>query len=158
MRVEGDEVVVVGRDPDGYLTEIVRHELSVPGRPRVLEEHYPEHPNGRGIRRPKLRPRTAAEQAFVAIGPGAERWLRTAAAAGVSRIRTNMARAVELATLCGRERVNLALVLAAESARFGEDDLASILDHVERPQLTLVRVEERFSAQPGTAAWKEFGR
>lgn len=69
-----------------------------------------------------------------------------------------MGRAVELATLCGRERVDQALVLAAESERFGEDDLACILEHIDRPQLPLVRAEERFSAQPGTAAWKEFGR
>ena len=140
VRVEGEEVVVVGRGSNGYLVEVVRHELSTPGRPRILEEHYPDHPNGRGIKQPKLRPRTAAEQAFVAIGPGAERWLRTAAAAGVSRIRAKMSRAVELATLCGRERVDQALILAAESKRFGESDLASILEHVDRPQLTVVRV------------------
>lgn len=158
VRVEGEEVVVVGRSREGLLVEIVRHELSVPGRPRILNEHYPDHPNGRGISRPKLRPRTVAEQAFIDIGPGAERWLRSAAASGTSRIRTKMARAVELAALCGRERVDQALTLAAESERFGENDLASILDHVDRPQLTLLRADERYSVQQGTGAWKEFGR
>ncbi len=158
VRVEGDEVVVVGRNVDGYLTEIIRHELSTPGRPRILDEHYPDHPNGRGIKQPKLRPRKLGEQAFVDIGPGAERWLRTAAAAGVSRIRSKMSRAVELAALCGRERVDQALALAAESERFAENDLASILEHMDRPQLTLLRADERFSAQPGTSVWKEFGK
>jgi transposase len=158
VRVEGEEVVVVGRDANGFLVEIIRHELSTPGRPRILEEHYPDHPNGRGIKQPKLRPRTVAEKAFVDIGPGAERWLRTAAASGVSRIRAKMSRAVELAALCGRERVEQALILAAEAERFGENDLASILEHVDRPRLSLVQADERFSAQPGTGAWQEFGK
>lgn len=158
VRVDGEEVVVCGRDRAGYLVEIIRHELSTPGRPRILDEHYPDHPNGRGIKQPKLRPRTAAEQAFVDIGPGAERWLRTAAASGVSRIRTKMSRAVELAALCGRERVDQALTMAAESERFGEKDLASILEHVDRPQLHLLHADERFSTQPGTGVWKEFGK
>lgn len=157
-RVEGEELVIVGRDASGFLVEIIRHELSTPGRPRILDEHYPGHPNGRGIRQPKLRPRTAAEQSFLDIGPGAERWLRTAAAGGVSRIRAKMGRAVELAALCGRERVDQALVRAAEAERFGENDLASILEHVDRPRLTLVQADQSFSVQPGTSAWKEFGR
>jgi transposase len=158
VRVEGEEVVVVGRDRSGFLVEVIRHELSTPGRPRILDEHYPDHPNGRGIKQPKLRPRTAAEQAFLDIGTGAERWLRTAAAAGVSRIRNKMSRAVELSALCGRERVDRALALAAESERFGDKDLASILEHVNRPPLHLLTADERFSTQPGTSAWKEFGK
>src|SRR5207302_5787700 len=150
VRDEGEDVVVVGRDTGGFLVEIIRHELSTPGRPRILEEHYPDHPNGRGIKQPKLRPRTVAEQAFVDIGPGAERWLRNAAAGGVSRIRAKMSRAVELAALCGRERVDQALIRAAEAERFGENDLASILEHVDRPLLTLVQADQSFSIQSGT--------
>ena len=92
------------------------------------------------------------------IGTGAERWLRIAAAAGVSRIRNKMSRAVELSALCGRERVDHALALAAESERFGDKDLASILEHVNRPPLHLLTADERFSTQPGTSAWKEFGK
>lgn len=61
-RVEGEELVIVGRDPRGLLTAIIRHELSTPGRPSILEEHYPDHPNGRGIRQPRLRPRSDAER------------------------------------------------------------------------------------------------
>ncbi|MGH7778056.1 MAG: IS21/IS408/IS1162 family transposase [Candidatus Dormibacterales bacterium] len=158
VRVEGEEMVVVGRDRVGHLVEIIRHELSTPGRPRILDEHYPDHPNGRGVKAPKLRPRTASEQAFLDIGPGAERWLRAAAASGIGRIRSKMSRAVELAALCGRERVDEALARAAESERFGENDLASILEHIDRPPLHLLGADERFSVQRGTGAWKEFGK
>ncbi len=157
-RVEGEELVIVGRDPRGLLIEIIRHELSTPGHPRILDEHYPGHPNGRGIKHPHLRPRDDGERNFLAIGPGAERWLRTAAATGVSRVRSKMARAVELSALFGRERVDEAMIRAAEAERFGDGDLASILEHIDRPQLTLLAADERFSAQPGTGAWKEFGR
>ena len=157
-RVEGAELVIVGRDQQGRLTEVIRHELSTPGHPRILEEHYPDHPNGRGIKQPKLRPRSDAERDFLVIGPGAESWLRTAAATGASRVRSKMARAVELAALVGRERVDEALRRAAQSERFDDGALASILEHVDRPQLTLLAADERYSVQRGTGAWKEFGR
>ncbi|MBO0729219.1 MAG: hypothetical protein J2P57_08155 [Acidimicrobiaceae bacterium] len=62
---------MVGRDEAG-LREIVRHELSVPGRPRILDEHYPDHPNGRAILQPKPRPQSQAECDFLALGEGAE--------------------------------------------------------------------------------------
>lgn len=157
-RVEGEELVMVGRDPRGRLVEIIRHELSTPGHPRILDEHYPGHPNGRGVRQPRLKPRSDAERDFLAIGPGAETWLRGAAGTGAARVRSKMARAVELAALCGQEQVEEALRRAARSERFGDGDLASILEHLDRPELTVVTADERHSTQPGTGVWKEFGR
>lgn len=47
------------------LAEIARHELSTPGNPRILDEHYPNHPAGNLPRQPKPRPRTAEEIAFL---------------------------------------------------------------------------------------------
>jgi len=157
-RVEGDQLVIVGREQRGQLVELIRHELSTPGRPRILEEHYPHHPNGRGIKQPRLRPRSEAESSFLDIGPGAERWLRAAAATGASHLRTKMARAVELAALFSRERVDEALSRAAEAERFADGDLASILEHIDRPQLALVAGDESYLIQAGTGAWAEFGR
>ncbi len=157
-RVEGEELVIVGRDPRGRLVEIIRHELSTPGHPRILDEHYPGHPNGRGVRQPRLKPRSDAERDFLAIGPGAETWLRGAAGTGAARVRSKMARAVELAALCGQEQVDEALRRAARSERFGDGDLASILEHLDRPELAVVTPDERHSTQPGTGVWKEFGR
>lgn len=158
-RVEGEELVIVGRGEAG-LGELCRHRLSTPGRPQILDEHYPDHPRGAGALQPRLRAQSEAEQSFLALGEGAEVWLRIAAASGATRVRSKMARATQLATLFGRVAVNDALQRAAHASRFGEDDLASILGHLERvaPESGLVRADERHSAQPGTNAWASFGR
>ena len=157
-RVQGEELVIVGAGEQG-LEEVWRHQLSVPGRPQVLDEHYPDHPNGRAALQPRLRPQREEERAFLAIGEGAERWLREAAASGATRVRAKMAQAVELALLSGSQQVDEALRRAADSGRFGEDDLVSILTHAQRNQsLHVVRADESFSAQPGTSAWEGFGR
>jgi len=154
-RVEGEELVIVGRDEVG-LREIVRHQLSVPGQPRILDEHYPDHPNGRGTLQPRPRPQTETERDFLALGEGAEIWLTTAAASGVTRIRAKMGRATELAQLLGKAPVNQALERAARAGRFGENDLASILDHGDEVARTVA--DHSFSAQRGTKAWEVVGR
>lgn len=158
-RVVGEELVIVGRGAKG-LVELVRHALSTPGHPQILDEHYPHHPGGNGPRPPKIRPKSEAEIAFCAIGEGATRWLVEAAAVGTARIRTKMAEAVELAALVGGERVEEALGMAAIAGRFGEGDLVSILDHIEagRGGLELIRADEAHSVQPGTRSWEGFGR
>jgi hypothetical protein len=158
-RVVGDELVIVARGERG-LGEIARHRLSTPGRPRIVDEHYPHHPGGNGPRRPKPKARTASEIAFLNIGPGAEAWLIAAAAVGAQRIRSKMAAAVELAALVGAGQVDAALALAATAGRFDDGAIASILDHLAagRPQLHLVRADEAHSTQPGTGAWEGFGR
>ena len=148
-RVEGDELVVVGRDDLG-LREIWRHELSVPGRPRILDAHYPGHPKGRATLQPTPKPQTETERAFLSLGEGAEIWLTTAAAAGVTRIRAKMGRATELAALLGVGRVNAALHRAAHAGRFGENDLASILDHLEVAQAPSAIADDQFSIQRST--------
>lgn len=156
-RVEGEELVIVGRDQHG-LREIVRHQLSVPGKPRILDEHYPHHPNGRATLQPRAKPQSETERNFLALGEGAEVWLTTAAAAGVTRIRAKMNRATELAMLVGADPVNEALHRAAHAGRFGEDDLASILGHPKAGTDSPVIADERFSIQRGTKAWEVLGR
>lgn len=158
MRVVGDEVVIVARTDQG-LREVARHERSTPGSPRIEDAHYPDHPSGRGLR---LRPRAIHpdERAFLAIGPGAEAWLVGAASSGAGRIRSKMARAVELSVLLGAARVDEALAAAAVAGRFADGDLASICDHLAvhdaDPGATVS--DEAFSIQPGTGAWAGLGR
>jgi transposase len=158
-RVHGDHLVIAGHDTrpgsGGGLTELWRHELSIPGRPRIAEEHYPDHPGGNGPRQPRPRPQSKAEQAFLEIGPGAKAWLIEAAATGVARIRAKMGRAVELAAILGAARVDHALGLAAINGRFADDDLASICDYLatHEEQAASTVADDRHSAQPGTASW-----
>jgi hypothetical protein len=150
--------VITARAAAG-VTEIARHRLSVPGSPVIVDEHYPDHPGGNGPRQPEPKPRTEAEAAFLAIGEGAHRWLTEAAAAGASRVRSKMARAVELAAVVGDGTVDAALGLAAVAGRFADGDLASIIDHLtaEGPAGDVVIADEAHSAQPGTSAWSRLG-
>jgi hypothetical protein len=157
-RVAGTELVITARTGPGA-AEITRHQLSVPGSPQILDEHYPHHPGGNGPRQPRPKPRTEAEAAFLAIGDGAQRWLAEAAASGASRIRSKMARAVELAAVVGAARVDAALGLAAIAGRFADGDLASIIDHLaaERAPGEVVIADQAHSVQPGTAGWARLG-
>ena len=159
-RVVGDELVIVADEAGRGLVEIARHELSTPGHPRIVDAHYPHHPAGNGPKVPTPKPRSDAERAFLALGEGAQRWLIEAAAVGAQRVRSKMARAVELAALVGADAVDDALGVAAMAGRFADGDLASILDHLAAGQssLDLVVADETHSAQPGTDAWKGLGR
>jgi hypothetical protein len=115
-RVEGEELVIVGAGEQG-LEEVWRHQLSVPGRPQIRPQHYPDHPQGRGTMKPRIRAQREDERVFLAIGEGAEHWLRGAAASGATRVRAKMAQAVELAVLFGSAQVDEALTRAAEVSR-----------------------------------------
>lgn len=158
-RVHGSELVIVARAGTG-LAEIARHRLSTPGNPRIADEHYPHHPGGNGPRQPRPRPRTAAEVAFLGLGEGAARWLIEAGAAGTQRVRSKMARAVELAAVVGAAQVDQALGLAAITGRFADDDLPAIVDHLAAagPPGQAVTADEARSAQPGTSSWAALGR
>jgi transposase len=160
VRVAGEELAVTARTASGELAEICRHRLATPGDPQILDEHYPDHPQGRAVHKPKLAPRTEAEIAFVSLGPGAGRWLKEAGPAGAVRIRAKMARAVELAAVLGTGQVDKALGLAAAAGRFADDDLPLILDHLaaHKPPADLVRADEAHSVQPGTGGWQALGR
>lgn len=158
-RVVGDELVIVAMTDQGA-REIARHALSTPGNPRIVDAHYPHHPGGNHPRPPRPRPRTKAEADFLDIGEGAHAWLVEAAATGASRVRAKMARAVEFATILGRQKVDHALGLAAAAGRFDEHDLGAIIDHLAThgDPSDLVRADETHSAQPGTSAWGRLGR
>ncbi|HEX2707645.1 MAG TPA: IS21 family transposase, partial [Solirubrobacterales bacterium] len=153
-----EELIVVHADGPQGVREVARHQLTTPGSPRISDEHYPPKPPGALGRRP--RPRSAEEVAFLAIGPGAERWLTRAAAAGIARPRRKMAEAVDLAKLHGAGGVDEALEAAADVERFGEGDLASILAHRQSAQVIEFprRHSEAATLQRSTASWEGFGR
>ena len=101
------------------------------------------------------------EKQFLQIGPGAERWLRRAAAEGTPRLRRKLAEAVDLSKLHGVEPVNRALESCANACRFADGDLARILAHQhQRDGGELVPFPTRgedSSLQASTKAWEGFG-
>jgi len=156
-RTQADELVIVHADGPGGPQEVARHRLTTPGRPSISDEHYPPRPAGAVARRP--RPQSTQEQAFLAIGAGAERWLIAAAAAGAPRLRRKLAEATALAKLHGTAAVDEALGVAASAGRFADGDLAAILAHqpgrlIEFP----ARASEQASLQASTRSWEGFGR
>jgi hypothetical protein len=161
VRVEGEELVITAR-LEGGLVEAARHRLSTPGNPRIDLSHYPDHPQepDGSPRPPRPRARNHAEEAFLALGPGAQAWLVEAAASGAQKVRSKMHAAVELAALLGVAPVDTALGTAAAAGRFAEGDLLAIVNHQAAGSSTaaLVIPDEDASAQPGTSAWATFGR
>jgi transposase len=155
-RIDGAELVVVHADgPDGP-REVARHPLTTPGRPSIQDEHYPPRPAGALERKPRAR--STEEQAFLQVGPGAEKWLIAAAAAGTSKLRRKLAEATALAKLHGPDAVNEALSVAADAERFGDGDLAAILAHHRGGQvIAFPRASETQSLQRSTRAWEGFG-
>jgi transposase len=155
VRQQDDEIVIIHVGGDGA-HEIARWEPTVPGQPRHNPAHFGPPPEGPLHRTPKAR--TAEEAAFLALGPGAQQWLLTAAATGTLRIRTKMIAAVALASLQGSPVVDRALALAAELGRFADEDLGQLLRYqaVARPG-EAQRVGEAQTLQTGTSAWAGFG-
>lgn len=155
VRHQDDEIVIVHVGRDGA-HEIARWEPTRPGQPRHNPAHFGPSPEGPLHRIPKAR--TPDEAAFLALGPGAQRWLMTAAAAGVARIRTKMIAAVALASFHGSSVVDHALALAAELGRFADEDLGLLLRYQAVASSGDVRqANEADTLQMGTAAWAGFG-
>ena len=158
-RTHGSELIVVHVDSPEGPREVARHALTTPGRPSIKDEHYPPRPAGAFQRTPHARSRE--EQAFLALGPGAEVWLIRAAAEGATRVRRKMAEAVDLAKLHGAGQVEHALKVCADACRFGDGDLAAILAHQERSGTVIpfpARVSEEQSLQRSTRSCEGLGR
>jgi hypothetical protein len=116
-----DRQVVICHDD----AEVARHPLIAPGEASICDDHY-GGPRGRPAR--AIRPRSQAEQAFCALGPVAERFLRAAAAAGTPRLAGELAAIVALATSHGEAALVAALERATTFRRFTAADLRAILD------------------------------
>ena len=100
------------------------HPLIAPGEVSIIDEHYG---GARGTPRRAVRPRTATEKAFLALGPVAEAFLRAAAAAGQSRLPAHLAEIAALETAHGRDVLVAALERALTFRRFAAEDVRSVL-------------------------------
>lgn len=155
VREHGADLVIVHLDPAHGPLEVARHPKSTKGNPQICDEHYPaDHP--RGQRTPK--PGDPQEAAFLALGDGAGQWLVEACAAGASRVRSKMTEALTLASLFGPTPVDRALGVAAVAGRFGDGDLAALLDHARSAQPSLLPADDGHSLQTGTRGWEALGR
>ncbi len=116
--LEGEVVIRQGA------AEVARHALVGPGEVALRDEHY-------GGARPRpsraVRPRTAAEVAFLGLGPIAEAFLRAAAAAGTARLEAELGEIAGLAGAWGREALVKALDRATRFRRFRAADVRAIL-------------------------------
>lgn len=125
-RVEVDCVDARIRVIDPVTGEIVAdHPVVPPGEASVLDEHYPS-PRPTTPRR-AIRPRTAAEHAFCALGPVAEAFIAGAAAAGATRLAGDLPALNDLAAAHGTGAMITALERAVAFGRWRADDVRSIL-------------------------------
>jgi len=104
---------------------LAEHPLMAPGDNSVLDAHYGRPRPSTPAR--KVTPRTAAEQAFCALGPVAEQWLRSAAASGNTRLGPELAELAALEAAHGREALVAALVRAVTFGRWRASGVRSIL-------------------------------
>ena len=131
-RLVGEIVQVQASDRDVVIMHrgvpVAEHALLAPGEASIADAHYPT-PAPTGVR--ALRPRTASEHAFLALGPQAEDYLRAAAAAGTARLHERLGEALALARTRGEEQTRAALGRATAFGRFAHGDLASIADTLQ---------------------------
>lgn len=115
-----DEQVLI----DHAEARVAEHPLIAPGEVSIIDEHYG---GARGMPRRAVRPRTATEKAFLALGPPAEAFLRAAAAAGQSRLPAHLADIVALEASHGHDVLVAALQRALIFRRFTADDVRAII-------------------------------
>jgi hypothetical protein len=119
LQVVGDEVRVL------HFGEVVAtHALVVPGEVSIKDEHYG---GPRRLPRRAPRPRTMAEKAICALGEVGEAFIKGAAAAGVTRLGTELEEIAALEAAHGRDALVAALARAVEFSRYKAADVRSIL-------------------------------
>ncbi|HEX6198009.1 MAG TPA: IS21 family transposase [Jiangellaceae bacterium] len=132
-RLIGTTVTVLVDDRDRVLRVVepvtgqvhAEHALVAPGEVSIDDAHY-DRPRPATPRR-AARPRTAAEREFLALGPVAEQFLVGAAAAGVTKLGTEVDDLLTLAAAHGTDALVTALERAVAFGRWRADDVRSIL-------------------------------
>jgi transposase len=110
------------------------HGLVAPGETSIVDAHY-DRPRPDTPRR-GARPRTPTEREFLALGPVAEQFLVGAAAAGVTKLGTEIAEVLTLGAAHGTDALLAALERAVGFGRWRAADVRSILatnGHAPRP-------------------------
>jgi transposase len=103
---------------------VAEHVLVAPGEASVRDEHYG---GPRPVPRRAVRPRTAAEREFCALGPAAEVFITGAAAAGNTRLGPELAELNTLRAAHGDDAFEAAVDRAVAFGRWRAADVRSIL-------------------------------
>jgi transposase len=103
---------------------VAEHVLVAPGEASVRDEHYG---GPRPAPRRAVRPRTAAEREFCALGPAAEVFITGAAAAGNTRLGPELAELNTLRAAHGDDAFEAAVDRAVAFGRWRAADVRSIL-------------------------------
>lgn len=130
-RLIGATVLIVVHDGHAQVLEpftgevVAEHRLVAPGETSIIDEHYGSSRPDKPSRAPRAR--TAVEAQFLALGEIAEAFLVGAAAAGVSKLPTELAGILTLHAAHGHDLLIAALTRAVEFGRWRADDVRSIL-------------------------------
>jgi hypothetical protein len=141
-RLIGQTVTVVVDERDRVLRVVepvtgevhAEHGLVAPGETSIDDAHYDR--SRPATPRRGARGRTEVEKQFLALGPVAEQFLVGAAAAGVTKLNTEISVLLTLAAAHGQAELVAALERAVSFGRWRADDVRSILatnGHAPRP-------------------------
>jgi transposase len=123
LRVDHDRSLAIMAGP-GAGEMVAEHQLVAPGEVSIHDDHYG---GPRPAPRRAVRPKTAAEKAFCALGPTAEAFITGAAAAGNTRLGSELAELNTLAAAHGEQVFLDALSRAVAFGRWRAADVRSIL-------------------------------
>jgi transposase len=101
------------------------HPLVAPGEVSILDAHYPAPRSATPAR--AVRAKTTTEKAFCALGPAAEAFLTGAAAAGSTRLGSELGELLALGHAHGQAALDEALTRATAFGRWRAEDVRSIL-------------------------------
>ena len=103
---------------------VATHRLVAPGEASVNDDHYggPRLPPQRPVR-----PKTAAEKAFCALGPVADSFIKAAAASGITSLAGDLDELAGMEAAHGKETLITALERAVAFGRFRAHDVRSII-------------------------------
>ena len=130
-RLIGSSVVITVTDRRVAITEsftgevVAEHTLVAPGETSIVDGHYGSTRPDTPQRAPRAK--TQVERQFLALGDVAERFLVGAAAAGVSKLPTELGQILTLHAAHGHDPLLAALSRAVEFGRWRADDVRSIL-------------------------------
>ena len=126
VRVHGGELSILTRQTGTAPPQLLAcHPVIGPGEVSILDAHYPAARPTVPAR--AVRPRTATEKAFCALGPAAQAFLTGAAAAGSTRLSADLAELVDLGHAHGPDTLLEALTRATAFRRWRAEDVRSIL-------------------------------